>query len=117
MSRISQFSTAMASLGVSAMLVSACSTFPPRSPEQASADEATAVRVYAALNADPVFYYRHVDVRVDDGVAQLSGYIWDTDALYKAKQIAASVPGVKRVVNQMELEREGSRGGGHSGSG
>jgi len=117
MLRISHFSTAMAILGVAAVLVSACSTLPPKSPEQANADEATADRIYAALNADPLFYYRHVDVRVDGGVAQLSGYIWDTDALYRAKQIAASVSGVKRVVNQMELEREGSRGGGHSGSG
>ena len=40
--------------------------------EQANADEATADRVYAALNADPLYYYRHVDVRVDDGVAQLN---------------------------------------------
>ena len=117
MSRISRFTTAMAILGTTAVLVSACSAVPPKSPEQASADEATAARVYAALNADPIYYYRHVDVRVDGGVAQLSGYIWDTDALYRAKQIAASVSGVKRVVNQMELEREGSRGGGHTGSG
>jgi osmotically-inducible protein OsmY len=117
MSRISQFSTAMAILGVTAVLISACSTLPPKTPEQANADEATADRVYAALNADPLYYYRHVDVRVDGGVAHLSGYIWDTDALYRAKQIAATVSGVKRVVNQMELEREGSRGGGHTGSG
>jgi osmotically-inducible protein OsmY len=100
-----------------ATLIAACSTSPPKSPEQAYADKATAEQIYAALNADPIYYYRHVDVRVDGGVAQLSGYIWDTDALYRAKQIAASVPGVRRVVNQMELEREGSRGGGHSGSG
>jgi osmotically-inducible protein OsmY len=99
-----------------ATLITACSTSPPKSPEQVDADKATAERVYAALNADPLYYYRHVDVRVDGGVAQLSGYIWDTDALYRAKRIAASVPGVRRVVNQMELERAGSRGGGHSGS-
>jgi osmotically-inducible protein OsmY len=47
----------------------------------------------------------------------LSGYIWDTDALYKAQRIAAAVPGVTRVVDQMELERAGTRGGGHSGTG
>ena len=41
----------------------------------------------------------------------------DELALYRAKQIAAGVLGVKRVVNEMELERGGNRGGGHSGSG
>ena len=38
--------------------------------------------------------------------------------MYRAKEIAAGVPGVKRVVNDMELEREGSQGGGsHEGGG
>ncbi len=111
---VSRFSPLVAA---SIMTFAACSTAAQKSPEQAQADEATAARVYAALNRDPTYYYRHVEVRVDDGVVQLSGYIWDTAALYRAKQIAGDVPGVKFVVNQMELEREGNRGGGHSGIG
>jgi osmotically-inducible protein OsmY len=102
---------------VTMTIITACSISPPRPPEVAAADEATAERVYAALNADPIYFFRHVDVRVDRGVTQLSGYVWDVEALYKAKRIAAKVPGVTRVVDQMELEREGRRGGGHSGSG
>jgi osmotically-inducible protein OsmY len=102
---------------VTVTLITACSVSPPKSPQEAEADEATAERVYAALNADPIYFYRHVDVRVDSGVTHLSGYVWDIDALYTAKRIAAGVPGVTRVVNQMELERAGTRGGGHSGSG
>ena len=98
-------------------LVAACSTAPPKPPEQARAEELTAQRIYAALDADPIYFFRHVDVRVDGTVAHLSGYIWSADALYRAKRIAAQVPGVTRVVNEMELEREGRRGGGHSGSG
>jgi osmotically-inducible protein OsmY len=113
---VSTWSAAIAGLLLTA-LTTACTTSPPKSPEQAYADEAAAQRIYAALNADPIYFYRHVDVRVDGGVAQLSGYIWDIDAIYRAKRIAASVPGVTRVVNQMELERAGSRGGGHSGTG
>ena len=73
--------------------------------------------MYAALNADPSYFFRHVDVRVDSGVVQLGGYIWSSEALYRAKQIAARVPGVTLVVNDMELERGGTRGGGHNGSG
>jgi osmotically-inducible protein OsmY len=114
---LSKWSSSIATSLMTITLVAACCISPPKSAEQAQADAATAERVYAALNADPIYYYRHVDVRVDNGVAQLSGYIWDTDALYRAKQIAAAVPGVKLVVNQMQLEREGTRGGGHSGSG
>jgi osmotically-inducible protein OsmY len=76
------------------------------------ADERLATTVYQALNADPVYFYRHVDVRVDDGVADLSGYVWTTDAIYRARQIARSVPGVRRVVtSQLQLERNGPANG------
>ena len=89
----------------------------PKTPDQTSADEALAARVYATLNADPIDFYRHVDVSADGAVVYLSGYVWDTPAIYRAKHIASSVPGVQRVVDQLELEREGMRGGGHSGTG
>jgi osmotically-inducible protein OsmY len=96
------------------VLLSACTTAPPRSAEQIRADESLAEHVYAALDADPIYFYRHVDVRVDEGVTDLSGYVWSTDAIYRARQIARQVPGVKRVVtNNLELERAGlSRGHG-----
>jgi osmotically-inducible protein OsmY len=97
------------------MLVAACATPMSKPAGQAQAEEVTADRVYSALNADPTYYFRHVDVRVDHGVAHLSGYVWSTDALYRAKQITARVPGVSGVVNEMELEREGGKGGGRSG--
>ena len=102
---------------VLAVAAGACATVPQKSPEQTAVDAATADRVYSALNADENYYYRHVNVGVDDGVVRLSGYVWDTAAMYRAKQLAGEVPGVLRVVNQMELERNGNRGGGHSGSG
>lgn len=96
-------------------LIAACSTSPPRSPEQVLADQATEQRVDAALDADPIYFYRHVDVRVDDGVAHLSGYVWSSDALFRAKQIAAGIPGVRLVVNEMELQREVDESGGDNG--
>jgi osmotically-inducible protein OsmY len=100
---------------VAALLAGACATAPPESPAQARINAATADRVYAALNANPVFYFRDVDVSVDGGVAYLSGYVWTTDALYQAQNIARGVPGVTRVVDDMKLEREGLRGGGDGG--
>ena len=52
-------------------LLAACATSAPKVAEETQADEATAQRIYAALNADPTYYYRHVDVHVDGGVAVL----------------------------------------------
>ena len=96
----------------SAAVLTACASAPPKSPEQERADAATAERVYAALDANPIYYFRDVEVSVDYGVAQLSGYVWTTDALYGAEQIARRVPGVTGVRDKMELERQGNRGGG-----
>jgi osmotically-inducible protein OsmY len=97
-------------LAASALIVSCATTAP--STAHASADELLANNVYLALNADPVYFYRHVDVRVDDGVADLSGYVWSTDAIYRARQIARGVSGINRVVtSHLELEREGRANG------
>jgi osmotically-inducible protein OsmY len=64
--------------------------------------------VYVALNEDPTYFFRHVYVRVDDGVADLSGYVWSSDAIYRARRIARDVPGVRVVVtSHLELERNG----------
>lgn len=107
-------STLLVLLGAVAM---GCAASPPQSPQQAAADEALAARIHSALGADEIHFYRHVNVEVDKGVVQLSGYVWDMDDMYHAKQLVGSIPGVVKVVNQMQLERNGNRGGGHSGSG
>jgi osmotically-inducible protein OsmY len=99
-------------LAVSAALTAACATASPKSPEQERADAATTERVEAALAANPIYYFRDVEVSVDNGVVRLSGYVWSTDALYRAKEIVSRVAGVTQVYNQMQLEREGNRGGG-----
>lgn len=79
---------------------------------QAASNDLVANAVYFRLNADPIYYFRHVDVRVDHGVAHLSGYVWSTDAIYRARRIAQSVPGVTGVVtSQLELERNGRSNG------
>jgi BON domain len=73
----------------------------------AQRDGLTALQVYTALNSDPTYYFRHVDVQVQQGVVTLSGYVWSTPAIYRAKEIASEIPGVTRVVDEMELERDG----------
>jgi BON domain len=84
--------------------------------ELGATDEILANTVYSELNANPTYYFRHVDVRVDNGVAHLSGFVWSTDAIYAARKIAMKVPGVTGVsTNQLELERnDRSNGSGPS---
>lgn len=93
-------------------LAASCATVPPPSYTETAADRALANRVYMALNDDPIYFFRHVDVRVDNGVANLSGYVWSSDAIYRARKIARSVPGIQQVVtNSLELERQGRTNG------
>jgi osmotically-inducible protein OsmY len=100
-------------VAVAATLVASCATAPPKLAEQPAAESAkydalVASSVYSALQADPIYYFRHVDVNVDDGVAHLSGYVWSADAVYRARTIASQTPGVTRVVSSgLELERNG----------
>ena len=110
-------------VAASAALMVSCATAPPpratsasaggsASAERPGADQALANTIYSQLNADPTYYLRHVEVRVDHGVAYLSGYVWSTDALYAARRIARSVPGVTGVATtQLELERNGQSTG------
>ena len=107
----------LAAIVLAGAQLGACATYVARAPEESAADDALAAQISAALDADPMYYFEHVDVHVNNGIAQLSGYIWSVDALNRAKRIAAGVPGVTEVVDQMELERNGSRDGGHSGTG
>lgn len=103
----------LSALLTTAALGAGCAT--TRSPEQARADALTPDRVYAALEANPIYYFRDVDVAVDSGVARLSGYVWSADAVYCAESVARKVPGVTGVSDEMELERAQARGGGDGG--
>jgi osmotically-inducible protein OsmY len=76
-----------------------------QSSKQSAGDDAIAKQVYDKLNADPTGYYKHVTVRADHGVVTLGGIVWSDDDLNKAKKIAASVPGVKNVVDRMTIEQ------------
>jgi hypothetical protein len=107
----------LALLAVATLTVSCASApRPPSVPtaaqsmraELGATDEILANTVYSELNASPTYYFRHVDVRVDEGIADLSGYVWSTDAIYAARKIASKVPGITGVrTNQLQLERNG----------
>ncbi|MDE2260781.1 MAG: BON domain-containing protein [Betaproteobacteria bacterium] len=84
--------------------VAACATTPPRSPSEVAADKKIELAVIQALNDDPNIYARHIEVTVRRGVVTLSGLVLAIRDLFGATQVAASVPGVISVNNQMELK-------------
>jgi osmotically-inducible protein OsmY len=90
--------------------IAACSTAPRRSAAERLADADIADRVQAALLADPNIYARHIEVTVDRGVVHLAGYVWDDADFRTARRDAASIPGAKTVVSEMELVRGGMAG-------
>ena len=101
-----------AAVAALALLILPVSAAPAATPGPSPADTAQndgiiEEQVYDALNIDPTYYFRHVDVHVQHGVVTLSGFVWSTPAIYRAENIASGVPGVTRVVDRMELERNG----------
>jgi osmotically-inducible protein OsmY len=85
----------------------ACATGAPKTDAQRQADKETVERVQAALDADRLLYAKHISVHADNGVVRLSGYVWDPPDLNEAQSVAAQVQGVDRVVNELELQRNG----------
>ncbi len=97
-----------AAVGVATLCcVVACATGPHKTDAQRQADKETAERVQAALDGDNLLYAKHINVRADNGVVRLSGYVWDPPDLNEAQSIAQQVDGVTRVVNDLELQRNG----------
>ncbi len=95
---------------VASLALAGCAAGIPRTAAQRAADEDVAARVDRALLGDPDIYARHIDVDVTRGVVRLSGFVWTSDDLYEAQRVAANVPGVTKVVDQLELMVGGRAG-------
>jgi osmotically-inducible protein OsmY len=87
--------------------VVACATGPRQTDAQRQADKEIAERVQSALDADQQLYARHIFVRSYNGVVELTGFVWDSPDLLEAETVAGYVQGVSRVVNDLELQRNG----------
>ena len=88
--------------------VTACASGPAKTDSQAQADKVMAERVEAALNADRSLFAKHITAHADNGVVRLTGYVWEASDFEEANYIASNVPGVTRVVNDLELNRNGN---------
>lgn len=71
-------------------------------------DEVVAQHIATALHLDPYFYDGHVTVTVKNGIARLEGIVFDDWDLRIALRKARKIPGVKRVVNELEISSNGS---------
>ena len=91
--------------------VAACASGAPKSDVQLQADKVMAERVEAALNADKSLFAKHITAHADNGVVRLTGYVWETTDFDEAVFIAQGVPGVTKVVNDLELNRNGNDNG------
>jgi len=97
-----------------AAFIAACATSPPRTADEIAADKQIELAVKQQLADDPGIYAAHIEVSVSRGVVTLSGFVMEAKDLFGATRIAARVPGVTSVNNQMELEvfGRGGKGGG-----
>ena len=91
--------------------LAACASGPPKSDSQVAADKATGERVEAALNADKQLYAKHITAHADGGVVTLTGLVWESTDFEEATYVAENVPGVTRVINDLELSRNGDDSG------
>ena len=91
--------------------LAACVSGPPKTDAQGQADKVMAERVEAALNADRSLFAKHITAHADNGVVRLTGFVWESGDFEEATYIASNVPGVTKVVNDLELNRNGDESG------
>ena len=91
--------------------VAACASGPRKTDAQRQEDKVVAERVEAALNADKQLFAKHITAHADSGVVYLTGYVWESTDFDEAVFVAEGVPGVTRVVNDLELNRNGNDNG------
>ena len=89
----------------------ACASGPPKSDSQLQSDKELAERVEAALNADKQLFAKHITAHADNGIVRLTGYVWEATDFDEANFVAENVPGVTKVVNDLELNRNGNDNG------
>jgi hypothetical protein len=75
--------------------------------QEAVPDAEVEQRVEKAMRSDQFFYGEHVTITIKDGVVTLHGIVFDDWDLRTARRIAKRVPGVKRVINDLEMELGG----------
>jgi hypothetical protein len=87
-----------------------------RTVNQVENDKATTTRVHDTLSRDPVYKYPQVKVQTYQGIVQLSGFVNTDEQKRNAEQIAQSIPGVNRVVNEITVVPQNATPTGRGGT-
>ena len=93
---------AAAALVAGAFLLSACTT--TQSPGQQVDDASIHTAIKAKLTADRFSNITNVDINVTNGVVTLAGEVPNQQVKAEAAREAASVKGVTRVVNNLQVK-------------
>jgi hypothetical protein len=67
-------------------------------------DKTITAKVSEKLENEPVYKFSNVDVKTFDGIVQLSGFVATNDQKQRAGDLAQSVDGVSRVVNNITMK-------------
>jgi osmotically-inducible protein OsmY len=78
----------------------------PTPPEAAVTNLELSRRIRAALDAEPYFYDRHIDVTLEGDDVVLSGVVFSAWELQNALRVARKAAGNRRVVDNLSLERD-----------
>jgi osmotically-inducible protein OsmY len=81
----------------------ACSTPDTRTEAERTADRALANKVVLALLDGRYLDADHIEVEARRGAVRLSGKVGSDSDLREALRIAAAVPGVQRVIDQIQV--------------
>jgi len=77
-----------------------------RSTGQYIDDKSLVMRVKRALNDNPEYKYSDVNVDAFRGTVQLNGFVNTSDQKSKAEELAKSVQGVEKVVNNLTVKSQ-----------
>ncbi len=84
-------------------MAAACSSFGACNSSACAEDQRIAAEVKGRLHADSAFRMGNVHVQARDHVVYLSGLVDTESEQGSAASIAADVPGVRRVVNELAV--------------
>jgi osmotically-inducible protein OsmY len=91
------------------LFIYGCSTTSPDANADRQGDPQLAARVKDVLSRDRLAYAAHINVTAEHGgVVHLSGMVASADDLNQAKFEAQSVPDVRAVVDDLQIEQGGA---------
>jgi osmotically-inducible protein OsmY len=87
-------------------MLGGCQAMTGRTAGQNIDDSNTTTAVKAKLGQDKLSTLTRIDVDTNDGVVALNGTVESPDQRARAEQLAREVRGVKRVINNLQVQKK-----------